>query len=294
MGRHVKRAARAALLFSLVTLGIGFAGCRRPAPPRQFALEGQILAVHPERQELTIKHGDIEGLMPGMTMSFPVASAVMLKERTPGELVRATLELGDSGAKLVSITHTGTAPLPSASEVALAGGVLAVGDSVPDAAFVDQRDTRRSFSEWKGTPTLVTFIYTSCPLPNFCPLMSQNLATIQRAIAEDPALAGNVKLVSITFDPERDTPAVLAKHAAKLKVDPAVWTMLTGDKKTIEKFAAKFGVGLIRSAETPDEITHNLRTTLVGADGRVVQIYSGNEWTPSAVIADLRKIVRPS
>jgi len=294
MGRHVRRAARAALLFSLVTLGIGVAGCRRAAPPRLFALQGQVLAVHAERQELTIKHGDIEGLMPGMTMSFPVASAVMLKERTPGELVTATLELGDSGAKLVSITHTGTAPLPSASAVALAEGVLAVGDSVPDAAFLDQTDTRRSFSEWKGTPTLVTFIYTSCPLPNFCPLMSQNLATIQRAIAEDPALAGKVKLVSITFDPERDTPAVLAKHAAKLKADPAVWTMLTGDKKTIEKFAARFGVGLIRSAETPDEITHNLRTTLVGADWRVVQIYSGNEWTPSAVIADLRKIVRPS
>jgi len=173
-------------------------------------------------------------------------------------------------------------------------GVLAIGDPVPDAAFVDQTDKRRSFAEWKGTPTLVTFIYTSCPLPTFCPLMSQNLATIQRAIGEDPALAGKVKLVSITFDPQHDTPAVLAKHAARLKADPAVWTMLTGDQKTIEKFAAKFGVGLIQSPETPDQITHNLRTTLIGADGRVVQIYSGNEWTPSAVIADLRKIVRPS
>jgi len=291
MGRHVSRAARAALLCSAITLG---AGCRQAAPPRQFPLEGQVLAVHAERQEITIKHGDIEGLMPGMTMSFPVASVVMLKERTPGELVKATLELGDAGAKLISIQHTGTAPLPSSSEIALAEGVLAIGDPVPDAAFVDQTDKRRSFAEWKGTPTLVTFIYTSCPLPTFCPLMSQNLATIQRAIGEDPALAGKVKLVSITFDPQHDTPAVLAKHAARLKADPAVWTMLTGDQKTIEKFAAKFGVGLIQSPETPDQITHNLRTTLIGADGRVVQIYSGNEWTPSAVIADLRKIVRPS
>ncbi len=90
-----------------------------------------------------------------------------------------------------------------------------------------------------------------------------------------------MKLVSISFDPERDTPAVLAKHAARFKADPAVWTFLTGDRATVEKFAARFGVGLIRSPETPGEITHNLRTYLIGADGRVLKIYSGNEWTPA-------------
>ena len=92
--------------------------------------------------------------------------------------------------------------------------------------------------------------------------MSQNFATIQRAIAEDPALRGRVKLVSISFDPEHDTPAVLAAHAAKLKADPAVWTFLTGDRVTVEKFAARFGVGLIRPPESPTEFTHNLRTIL--------------------------------
>src|SRR5262245_59865104 len=146
MGRHVRRAARTALLFSVLAAGTGLAGCRKAAPPRQFPIEVQVLAVHPERHELTLNHGDTECLIPGRTMSLPVASAVMLKERTPGELIKETLELVDSGAKLVSITHTGTAPLPSASEIALAEGVLAVGDQVPDAAFVDQTDKRRSFS----------------------------------------------------------------------------------------------------------------------------------------------------
>jgi protein SCO1/2 len=262
--------------------------CSRENPPRQYALAGQILAVHPEKQELTIKHGDIEDLMPAMTMTFAVASAAMVEGRTPGELIKGTLEIRDSGVRLIALERTGVAPLPSASEVALAAGVLEVGDAVPDAAFIDQHDKRRSFAEWKGTATVVTFVYTECPLETFCPLMGQNFATIQRGIAEDARLKGRVKLVSFTFDPDRDQPAVLTKYAARLKADPAVWTFLTGDRATVEKFAARFGVGLIRSPETPAEITHNLRTYLIGADGRVLRIYSGNQWTPGAVLSDLR------
>ena len=273
----------------LIVLAAVLAGaCSRENPPRQFPLAGQVLAVRTDRQELTIKHGDIENLMPGMTMTFAVATPALMEGRQPGDLVKGTLEIRDSGVKLIALERTGTAPLPSASEVALAAGVLDVGDEVPDAAFIDQNDKRRSFAEWKGTPTLVTFIYTQCPVPTFCPLMGQNFATIQRGIAEDPRLKGRIKLVSFSFDPERDSPAVLAKYAQKYKVDPAVWTLLTGDRATVEKFAARFGIGLIRSPETPDEITHNLRTYLIGADGRVLKVYSGNHWTPGAVLADLR------
>jgi protein SCO1 len=286
MGRSVDRSFLLALLVALPLA----AACSRGTPPRQFPISGQVLAVHADRRELTIKHGDIEGLMPGMTMTFPVTPGTLIDGRVPGDLVTGTLELGDQGARLVALSRTGSAPLPSASEVALANGVLGIGDTVPDAAFLDQNDKRRSFAEWKGSPTLVTFIYTRCPLPNFCPLMSQNFATLQRAIAEDTRLRGQVKLVTISFDPEHDTPAVLAAHAARLKADPDVWTFLTADKATVEKFAARFGVGLVRPPETPGEYTHNLRTTLIGADGRVARIYSGNDWTPGAALADLRAL----
>ena len=285
---HRARCTGVAVLLALAAV----AGCRRATPPRQFPITGQILTVHADRRELTIKHGDIVGLMPGMTMTFPVVPTSLMDGRAAGDLVSGTLEVGDDGARIVALLKTGAAPLPSASEVALASGVLNIGDEVPDAAFLDERDRRRSFAEWKGTLTLVTFIYTRCPIPTFCPLMSQNFATLQRALAEDPKLRGRVKLVSVSFDAEHDTPAVRAAHAAKLKADPEVWTFLTGDRVTIEKFAARFGVGLIRPAETPAEFTHNLRTVLVGADGRVARIYSGNAWTPAAVVADLRGVVQ--
>ena len=239
-----------------------------------------------------IKHEDIEGFMPAMTMSYPVSPAKLMDGRTPGELISGTLEVRDATGTLVEITHLGSAPLPETNEAAFAAGILGVGDQAPDAALIDQADKRRSFSEWKGTATLVTFIYTRCPLPNFCPLMDQNFSTIQRALAKEDALRGKVKLVSVTFDPDHDTPPILSAHAAWLKADPAVWTFLTGDKATLDKFAAKFGVSLIRESDQAKTVTHSLQTTLLDANQKVVKIYPGNDWTPGAVLTDLRSLLK--
>lgn len=277
------------VLAAIAMLATG--ACAKPAPPpepaKDYQMTGQILAVNAEKPELTIKHEDIPNFMPGMTMVYEVADKALMSGRTPGELITATLHVQNSIGTITAITRTGTAPLPSENQVAMASGVLAEGDAVPDAAFVDQTDKRRSFAEWQGTTTLVTFIYTRCPLPDYCPLMHRNFATIQKALAGDAALKGKVKLVSITFDPEFDTPAVLSDLAKKQGADPAVWTFLTGDRVTIHRFAGRFGVGVIR----PDgmiEISHNLKTILIGADGHIRKVYSGNDWTPTAVLADMR------
>ena len=262
--------------------------CAQAPQAKDYPLTGQILAVHPEQQQLTIKHADIPGYMPGMTMSFPVATPALMAGREAGELVTATLSVTDAIGRLTAITRTGMAPLPqNTNEIAMATGILGIGDAVPDAAFLDQADKRRSFSEWKGTLTVVTFSYTRCPLPTFCPLMDQNFATLQQAIAEDPTLKGKVKLVTISFDP-MDTPAVLAAHAKLRKADPAVWTFLTGDKVTVDRFAGRFGVGVITNPQNPTDITHNLRTALIDVDGRVKRLYSGSDWTPGVALADLR------
>jgi protein SCO1/2 len=226
-------------------------------------------------------------------MSFPVASPELLEALDAGDLVTGVLEVDEALGRLTELVKTGTAPLPTdTNSAALAAGLLDVGDEVPDAALIDQDDRRRTLAEWRGVPTLVTFIYTRCPLPNFCPLMDQNFRTIQRAAREDSQLDGRIRLISISFDPDHDTPAVLSAHAARLEADPAVWTFLTGDRITVDRIAATFGVGVIRDGGPADEITHNLRTALIDADGRIAKIYSGNEWTPSIVLADLRAALR--
>jgi len=281
-------AARSFLLAAAVAGSLGLVACSQSPPPRQYVLQGQVLGVHPERQQVTIKHADIVNYMPAMTMSFDVAAPALLGGLAPGDLVTATLEVSANAGKLTAIVETGTAPLPEPA--ALMASPLAVGEEIPDAAFVDQQDRRRSLAEWRGSPTLLTFIYTRCPLPTYCPLMDQNFATIARNAEEDPALRGRVRLVSISFDPDHDTPAVLAAHAAKFKADPAVWTFLTGDRVTVDRTAARFGVGVMRGPSAGDEITHNLRTFLIGADGRVVKIYTGTDWTTARVLADLRAL----
>ena len=203
------------------------AACSPKPAPKQYPLEGQILAIAPAEKQVTIKHGDVVGLMPGMTMTFPVADATVLEGHAAGELVTATLEVDDAVGRIVSITRVGSAPLPDTSnEVGLATLKLDVGQQVPDAALIDQSNRRRALSEWRGEYALVTFIYTRCPLPNFCPLMDQNFRTLQRELARDARLRGHVKLLSISFDPEYDTPEVLAAHAARLEADPAVWTRI--------------------------------------------------------------------
>jgi protein SCO1/2 len=277
-----------------LVLALTAAACARPAEPLRtdrYPLEGQILAINTETRTLTVKHGDIAGLMPAMTMTFPVAAESDLRDRVPGDLISATLEVTGGQGQLANVVKTGNTPLPTnTNEVALAAGLLEEGDAVPDAALIDQTDRRRSLAEWTGTPTLVGFVYTTCPLPNFCPLVDRHFATLQQQIAADTRLAGRVRLISISIDPTHDTPAVLAAHAARLKVDPAVWTLLTGDAATVDRIAGRYGVGIVRP-DTPGEIKHNLRTTLVGHDGRVRKIYSGNEWTPDEVLADLRTAV---
>jgi len=262
--------------------------CAASPPPKQYELHGQILAVYDDRQELAIKHEDIVGFMPGMTMTFPVATKALMEGRTPGETITATLEVSDYVGRIVAITHVGEAPLPdNSNSIAMLEGVLQIGDEVPDAALIDQQDHRRSLSEWRGSPWIVTFIYTQCPLPNFCPAMNRNFASIQKRVSADPALAGRVKLISISFDPEHDTPAVLKAFAEKYDTDPGVWTWLTGDRVTTDRLAARFGVNVIRG---DTEITHTLRTALIGADGRVVKYYPGGDWTTDAVLADVRAL----
>jgi protein SCO1/2 len=160
---------------------------------------------------------------------------------------------------------------------------------VPNAHFVDQDGKPRDFASFKGSPVVVTFIYTRCPVPTFCPLMDRQFAQLQHVLQDDAALK-KVQLISVSFDPLTDTPAVLKQHARELKADPARWAFLTGRRDDIDTFAAHFGVSIARAPTDPTDITHNLRTAIVDPGGKVVTVYTGNEWSPEQVITALKSI----
>ncbi len=270
-------------------LATGVAACSRG---RAYELRGQVIAVDPARHELTVKHEDIRGFMPGMTMPFKVRKGESLAEREPGELIRATLVVGTNDAHLEYIQRTGFAALAAAPAAAIAPTeILAPGDEVPDEPFVDQTGTPRRLSEWRKKVIAVTFIYTRCPLADFCPLMDRHFAAVQRLAAEEPALKNRLQLLSVSFDPDYDTPAVLAAHAARVGADTSSWSFVTGDKGGIDRFASRFGVSVIRDNKTADDIVHNLATAIVDGNGRLVHVFRGKDWTPSDLVAALRNVV---
>ena len=265
----------------------------KPSNERTYTLTGQVLGVDRDQQKTMIKHDDIKGLMPAMTMMYTVKDGKILDGLKAGDLINATLVIESDNANLTQITKTGEAPLekPAEPPAAASSGfeLLKPGEAVPDAHFVDQDGRKRDFSAFKGSIVAITFIYTKCPLPTFCPLMDRHFATVQKAIASDPALK-KVHLVSVSFDPLTDTPPVLLRHARELKADPARWTFLTGDRDGIDQFGARFGVSVERAQNDQLDITHNLRTAIVDADGKLVKVYTGNEWTPTQLLADVRSI----
>jgi len=258
---------------------------------REYELRGQILAVDSVRREITIKHEDIEGFMPGMTMPFKVRDLSLLEGRTPGDLVRATLVVEDSDGFLKAIERTGHAPLAEPPPARPHVDALSSGDEVPDAALVDETGAPRRLSEWRGRTLAITFVYTRCPLPDFCPLMDRQFAQVQQMVSEDAELRGRVHLLSISFDPGFDTPAVLATHAKKVGADPATWSYMTGAEADIESFAAQFGVAIMREGSDPGSVVHNLKTAVVDANGRLVKVISGMQWAPAELVGELRSAV---
>jgi protein SCO1/2 len=273
----------------LIALAAGACRAAPPPAPRQFELRGQILSVRPDIGEVQIKHEAIAGYMDAMTMSFAVKDRALLQGRVAGDVVRGTLMVTDTDAWLSTLEKTGTAPLPEAtpdtSAPAPAVNLLEPGQPVPDEAFIDQEGKPWRPGVLAGKAYALTFIYTRCPLPTYCPLMSRNFRTAQQLVAARGALADRTRFVTISFDPEFDTPAVLKQHAAAIGADPRTWTFLTGDRAAIEAFAGRFGVSVMREPDTT--ITHNLRTAIVGPTGTIARIYSGNEWTPAQLVDDL-------
>ena len=283
------------LLFRCVCVAaIVATGCSRTAPTKEYQLQGQILDVKPETNEVLVKHGDIAGFMPAMTMPYRVEDAKILADKQPGDLITATLVVGETEAHLSRIDKTGHAAIEDATGPAITESqILKPGDPVPDTKLVDENNDARPLTSLKGHRVALTFMYTRCPQPDFCPLMDRNFAAVQNEIKKTPGL-GDVRLVSVSFDPANDTPAVLGMHAKSLQAYPAVWHFVTASPDDIKGFSMKFGVTAEPSDESPSILTHNLSTAVIDADGKLVKIRPGNMWTPADLIADLKAAPAPA
>jgi protein SCO1/2 len=275
---------------------------------KTYEMRGQILGVNRDRMEILVKHDEIPGLMAAMTMPWKVKDANMLDTLGPGDLISCEIVVDNNQGVITKITKLGTAKpdVPAPAGPAKSGvKYLSPGDQVPNQALIDQDGRARDFNGIRGDRAMaITFIYTKCPIPTFCPAMDRQFAEAQ-ALIKDKRLERKAGLLSVSFDPKNDTPAVLKAHARKLGADAAVWTFATGDRDQIDRFASSLLLTLVRGAgapnaaaalgwpeaANPDEIGHTLRTTVVDRNGKIAKSYSGAEWTPAELVAELERLL---
>ncbi len=272
---------RGMLVFLSACLLLG--ACQR-APERRFELKGKVVAVDKAQRQVTLAHEKIPGYMDAMTMPFNVADEWALPVLTPGQTVEATLVVRADRSWIEDLRISKTEPTQGTLPASLEPRP---GDQVPDFWLVNQDNQRIHLEQYRGRPLLLTFIYTRCPLPDYCPRTSKTFSDIHRALQSGAEPGRKPHLLTISFDTENDTPAVLREYAARY-MNPVLfkeWEFATGSADEIKKITSYFGLSYWRES---GQIVHSLVTALIGADGKIVRVYLGNQWKPADVLSELK------
>ncbi len=259
-------------------------------PEQRFDLRGKVVAVNKSKGTVTLASEAIPGYMAAMTMDYPLKDKWALDILKPGQTIHATLVVASDHAWLEGIVVTEESQSQSAPPQAAGVGGPLLGEEVPDFPLVNQDGKRIHLRQYRGKALLLTFIYTRCPLPDYCPRMSRNFAQILKEVLGDPELSPSTHLLSISIDPEFDKPAVLRAYGLDCAGNPHPfdhWEFSSGTPDQVRKVAEIFG---LKYWTEGGQIVHALVTALIGPDGKVVKIYRGNDWQPADVLADLRSL----
>ncbi|MGA8013521.1 MAG: SCO family protein [Candidatus Acidiferrales bacterium] len=286
-----RRSIRAALVTLLAAIAFVPAACsKKPeAPPahqaKRYHLIGKVVSIDRQQASIMVDGQEIVGFMSAMTMPYPVRDPKLLVPLGPGDEITADVVMTDEGAYLenIVVTKKGDGKGPSGTS-----NPPQAGDKVPDFAMVNQDGRRIHLREFQGDVLLVTFIYTRCPFPDFCPLVSKNFSQIYASLRKDPSLGPKIRLLSVSFDPGYDTPAVLRKYAETFSQTTGGnpfgrWQFATVPQKDLVKVANFFG--LYYSTEG-GQLVHSMSTTVISPDGTVYKWYQDNDWKPADLIED--------
>ena len=283
----MQRVPRWAYRLAAALIGLAALACApRPQAP-EYELTGQVLAVRHERDEIVIEHDDIPGFMPGMTMPFRVRDRRLLQVVRPGTLVRARLVLDEDGPYLSELHSTGQVALPETFTAPTAmDPPVEPGAVLPDVPLVDHLGRPFTLHGLRGAPLAVTFTYTRCPMPTYCPAQDRRFVELQQAILRRPDLA-RARLVSISIDPEYDSPAILAAHAERLGADASIWRLATGERDAILRFGGSLALSVISEDADPVNLVHAMRLAVVDSESRLIRRYDGTGWQVTDVLRDL-------
>ena len=274
---------RRASFFLLIPFCALLANCQSPV--KTYPLTGRVISKQPVTYQLVIDNDNIPGFMPAMTMPYTVKDPDGFKKAGPADIIRAQVVVGPGDQFWLDHVVVTGKTAPRAAGDAGAPHALLIGEKVPDVPMVNQDGKTISFSQFKGMAVLLTFIYTSCPFPDFCPLLSSRFAAIQSELANNGNEYKYTHLISISLDPADDKPAVLREYGLKyLNHDPAGfqhWDFASTTSADLQKLVAEFGLDY---SEDHGQISHSLNTILLAPDGTVAEMWPGNEWQTAEVV----------
>ncbi len=291
----------ALLIFTLLTLS----ACQKPdakvpsADAKRYPMKGKIVSVDKVKKRAKIDHEKIPGFMDAMTMDFPIHEDWVWENLAPGAEVHAELVVDMTADEPYWLEKIGIVALPNPDQpaVPINDKFVQIGKEVPDFKLTDQNGKAFSLKDYRGKALAITFIYRECPLPEYCIKMSKHFSDMANQIAADPEGKKNVRLLSISFDPERDTPAKLKEYGLgylgkDAKDDFTVWQLAVGPDKDIKAIADFFGLRYETDSTDKTQINHSLITATISPEGKVTRIFSGGDWTPDEVMSELKAIVK--
>lgn len=298
--------SNALVAFGLILGTLTTGGCSRsttsdtataaaaPAGNQRFPLTGEIVRVEADRKVLVVKHDEIKGYMPAMTMEFVVAPADLAAAK-PGQRIRAemvTSKTGDFRLEKIWPNDQAAADTVSAGARQLAedthnrgkNAYREIGEALPDFALYDQEGRVVQSARFRGKQIMINFIFSRCPVATMCPASTSKMMTTQKLAKE--AKVPNLELISITLDPAYDTPAVLKEYAQVRGIDTSNFSFLTGPETAIKDLLTQFGV----IAEFKgDLLTHTLTTLLINEQGRIAHRADGSQWEPAEFVGKMKK-----
>jgi protein SCO1/2 len=302
------------LLFAVFAL----VGCQKQSatPPsasanaKTYKIHGIVQSVDKAAKTALIKHDPIPempGMEMGMTMEFPVRGP-QLEVMTPGSTIDGDLVV-DNQAQATPQTDPSRADSTQTywienvvvsapadpSAVPVNNNFAQVGQPVPDFTLTNQDGKPVSLHDFKGKALAITFIYARCPLPDYCTRMSTNFSNLAMQLQSDPD-KDKVRLLTISFDPENDTPAKLKAYGIgymgndkNYKFD--TWQLAVGKDADVRKIADFFGMEYHTDENDKAKINHTLVTAVIDPSGKVMRIFTGNSWTTAQLLAEMKSSV---
>jgi protein SCO1 len=289
------------ILVSIVFCLLFFAACQKKATEapageqKRYPLKGKVISVDRANKKAKIDHEAIPDFMAAMEMDFQIREDWVWDELVPGSEIRAELVVDNTADEPYWLEKIGILaaakpgqPMPPVDE-----RFAQIGMDVPDFQLTNQDGKRISLKDFRGHPLAITFIYAQCPLPDYCIKMSTNFSDAANRIMADDEAKNVYRLLSISFDPERDTPEKLKSYGLgylgkDAKPDFSVWQLAVGSDKEVRAIADFFGLRYEVDEKDKTQFNHSLRTAVISPEGKVTKIFPGNEWTVNDLIREMK------